>query len=77
MKETGTFFTIMRMDVLKKEIEPKEDLIMTVILESPAGFGEHLKPGALMIIRNGVHEEGRAVVLEILGYFDDLKESLN
>ena len=74
MRETGSFFTTMRMDILKNEIEPKDDKVLIVILESPAGFGEHLKPGALLIIRNGMDEEGRAVVLEILGYIDDLKE---
>ena len=73
MKETGNFFTTVRMDILKKEIAPDDDVVMNVILESPAGFGEYLKEGALLSIRNGLEEEGRAIVLQILEYMDEVQ----
>lgn len=68
MKETGNFFTTFRMDVLKKEIGPGENAVVTGILEAPAGYGEHLREGSLLSLRNGLDEEGRAIVLEVIGY---------
>ena len=66
MNETGTFFSMIRLDIFKKEIEPGASLILIGSLESPAGFGNHLKVGALLIITNGMDEIGKAVILEIL-----------
>ena len=71
MEQAKGFFTSIRMDIFKKEIEPGEDIVMNAIIESPVGFGEHLKEGALLFIRNGLDEEGRALILEILGYADE------
>ena len=65
MKETGTFFTTLRLDILKKEVEPGKSLVMTGTLDAPAGFGHHLKVGALLSVRVGLEEQGRAIVLDI------------
>ena len=65
MKETGTFFTTLRLDILKKEIEPGASLVLTGSLDAPAGFGHHLKAGAVLSVRVGLEEQGRAIVLEI------------
>lgn len=73
LKEAGIFFTTCRMDILKKEIHAGESTVMTALLESPKGFGEHLKEGAVLSIRNGVVEEGRALVLEIAGYLEEVE----
>ena len=72
MAETGTFFSTARLDIKKKEIEPRESEVLRIILESPSGFGEHLKKGAVLSVRNGLDEIGRALVLEIEGYWEDL-----
>jgi|ERR1051326_1029607 hypothetical protein len=65
IKETGTFFSTLRLDIFKKEIEPGESAVLTGLLESPAGFGHHLKTGAVLSIRSGLDEEGRGLILEI------------
>jgi hypothetical protein len=73
IKESGNFCSICKFDLFKKEIEPGNDLVFNIIIESPAGYGEHLKKGALMSIRNGLDEEGRALILEIIGYVKNEK----
>ena len=73
LKETGNYFTTMRIDITKKEIEPGDDLVITAILEAPVGFGEHLKINSVLSVRNGLEEIGRALVMEIIGYFDEIE----
>ena len=73
LKETGNYFTTMRIDITKKEIEPGDDLVITAILEAPVGFGEHLKTGVVFSVRNGLEEEGRAMLMEVVGYFDEIE----
>jgi len=73
LKETGNYCTTLRMDITKKEIEPGDDIVMTAILESPVGFGEHLNVRSMLSIRNGLDEVGRAMILEIIGYFDEVE----
>jgi hypothetical protein len=70
LEGSGNFFTTLRLDIFKKEIEPGDSLVLTAILEGPAGYGEHLKTGAVLSIRSGLDEQGRALVMEILGYAD-------
>src|SRR5687767_8455179 len=72
LRETGNFCTTMRVDITKKPVEPGEDIVLTAILESPVGFGEHLKQGVVFSVRNGLEEVGRAMVMEIIGYMDDI-----
>ena len=74
MKETGTFFTTARIDLFKKEIEPKESIVIPAILESPAGFGHNLKNGAVLSLRSGLDEIGKAIILEIQGYTSDMQD---
>ncbi|MEW6468035.1 MAG: hypothetical protein AB1458_03880 [Bacteroidota bacterium] len=71
LKESGNYCTTLRADIVKKEIEPGDDVVMNAILEAPKGFGEHLKEGAVLSVRNGLDEVGRALVLEIIGYLDE------
>src|SRR5688572_5098003 len=76
LKETGNYCTILRADITKKEIEPGDAVVLTAILESPVGFGEHLKQGVVLSIRNGLDEAGRALVTEIIGYVDEIEKKL-
>ncbi len=68
LEETGNYCTTLRLDIFKKHIEPSESLTITGILESPVGFGDALKEGSVFSIKNGLRTEGRAMVLEIIGY---------
>jgi hypothetical protein len=68
----GSFFTTLRLDIFKKEIEPGDSVVLTGILESPAGFGEYLKVGCVISVRSGLDEQARAMVMEILGYTDEV-----
>jgi hypothetical protein len=42
--------------------------VITAVLFAPHGFGEHLKEGCLITLRNGLTIEAKAIVLEIVGY---------
>lgn len=68
IKEAGNYCTECQMELFKKPIEPGESLVINAVLLSPHGFGEHLKQGSLLTLRNGLDIEAKAVVLEIIGY---------
>ncbi len=74
MKETGQYCSNMRINVLNKEIKPGEKVVFETIMEAPVGFGEHLREGSLLILKEGLDDAGKAIVLEILGYYDDSKK---
>ncbi|MBN8703848.1 MAG: hypothetical protein J0M08_12340 [Bacteroidetes bacterium] len=54
-----------QIDSPKKEIYKGDELVLKATLLSPVGFGEHLKIGTLLTLRDGVEVVGKAVVLEI------------
>ncbi len=66
--EAGSYCTNMRIEEFKKEINAGEAVVITAVLESPVGYGKHLKPGVLLRIRDGLDDVGKAIILEIIGY---------
>ena len=64
----GRYCTECQMELFKKAIEPGKNLVVNAVLYAPHGFGEHLKEGCLVTLKNGLDIEAKAVVLEILGY---------
>lgn len=66
VKGAKGYSTECQFELFKKPIEPGESVVITGVLFAPHGFGEHLKPGSLVTLRNGVDIEAKAVVLEIL-----------
>ncbi len=72
IKGIENYCTTLRADITKKEIEPGDDVVLNGILEAPVGFGGNLKVNSVLSVRNGLEEIGRAVVLDILGYADEL-----
>jgi translation elongation factor EF-Tu-like GTPase len=68
LREAGSYCTTLRIEEFKKEIRAGEAVVMTAVLEFPVGYGKHLKPGALLRIRDGLDDVGKAIVLEIIGY---------
>ncbi len=59
------YCTECQIELYKKPIEPGESLVLNAVLFAPHGFGEHLKEGSLLTLRNGLDIEAKAVVLEI------------
>lgn len=57
-----------QIELYKKPIDPGQSLVVTAVLFAPHGFGEHLKQGSLLTLRNGLDIEAKALVLEIIGY---------
>lgn len=57
-----------QIELYKKSIEPGKSEVLKAVLLNPVGFGEHLKQGSLLTLRNGIDIEAKAVVLEIVGY---------
>ncbi len=57
-----------QIELYKKPIEPGKSEVLNALLVSPVGFGEHLKQGSLLTLRNGLDIEAKAVVLKIIGY---------
>lgn len=57
-----------QIELYKKPIEPGKSEVLKAVLLNPVGFGEHLKQGSLLTLRNGIDIEAKAVVLEITGY---------
>jgi hypothetical protein len=57
-----------QIELYKKPIEPGKSEVMKAVLVNPLGFGEHLKQGSLLTLRNGLDVEAKAIVLEIIGY---------
>jgi hypothetical protein len=60
------YCTECQIELYKKPIEPGESLVMNAVLFAPHGFGEHLKRGSLLTLRNGLDIEAKAIVLEII-----------
>ena len=46
MEETGNYSSILRFNIFKKEVKQGQQIVFETILESPVGFGEHLREGA-------------------------------
>ena len=76
IKEAGNYCTVCRIDILKQEIKQGKNIVINAILEAPVGFGEHLTEGTLLSLRSGLDEEGRAIVLEVINYLDELDKSV-
>ena len=70
IKESGNYSSILRFNLLGKEVRHKQQEVFETILESPAGFGAYLKEGALLTIKNGLDTIGKGIVVEIIGYLD-------
>ncbi len=60
------YCTECQIELYKKPIEPEESLIISAVFFAPHGFGEHLKQGSLLTLRNGLDIEAKAIVLEIM-----------
>jgi hypothetical protein len=54
-----------RLDQFKQDIGYGDQVVMPAVIEAPVGFGKHLKTGALLTIKDGLDEVGKAIVLEI------------
>jgi hypothetical protein len=62
----GKYCTECQFELFKRTIEPGQSVVITGVLFAPHGYGEHLKPGSLVTLRNGLETEAKAVVLEIM-----------
>jgi hypothetical protein len=60
------YSTECQFELNKKPIAPGESVVVHGVFFAPHGFGEHLKAGSLVTLRNGLDVEAKAVVLEIL-----------
>jgi hypothetical protein len=60
------YSTECQFELFKTPISPGQSAVVTGVLFAPHGFGEHLKAGSLVTLRNGLDVEAKAVVLEIL-----------
>jgi len=61
------YSTECQVELYKKPLEPGKSEVLNAVLFAPMGFGEHLKQGSLVTLRNGLDIEAKAVVLEIIG----------
>ncbi len=57
-----------QVELYKKPIEPGKSEVLNAVLVNPLGFGDNLKEGSLMTLKNGLNIEAKAMVLEIVGY---------
>ncbi|MFL5765234.1 MAG: hypothetical protein ACJ77K_14925 [Bacteroidia bacterium] len=64
----GKYCTECQIELFKKPIEQGETAVLNAVLLAPHGFGEHLIPGNLVTLKNGLDIEAKAVILEIIGY---------
>lgn len=55
-----------QIDIIKEDIKKGDQIVLTAVLLAPVGFGEHLKEGSLLTLKNGVYVEGKAIVLAIV-----------
>lgn len=62
------YCTECQIELYKKPLEPGQSMVLKALLYAPHGFGEHLKQGSLLTLRNGITTEAKAMVLEINGY---------
>ena len=60
-----SYCTECQIELFKTVIEPGKSVVVKAVLYAPHGYGEHLKVGALMTLRNGLDTEAKALVLEI------------
>ena len=74
MEETGNYSSNLRFNIFKKEIKQNQKAVFETILESPVGFDEHLREGALFIIKDGLDTIGKAILLEVVGYYDGVRK---
>ena len=68
IKESKSYNTECQIEFYKKPLEQGESRVINAVLFAPHGYGEHLKQGSLLTLRNGTEIEAKAVVLEILDY---------
>ena len=68
VKGAKSYSTECQIELYKKPIESGQSAVLNAVLFAPHGFGQHLKQGSLVTLRNGLDIEAKAVVLEILGY---------
>jgi hypothetical protein len=68
VKGAKSYSTECQIELLKKPIEQGESAVVNVVFYAPVGFGEYLKQGSLVTLRNGLEIEAKALVLEIIGY---------
>lgn len=68
VKGAKGYSTECQIELYKKPIEQGQSAVINAVLFAPHGFGEHLKQGSLVTLRNGLNIEAKALVLEIIGY---------
>jgi len=68
VKGAKGYSTECQIELYKKPLEHGQSAVINAVLFAPHGFGEHLKQGSLLTLRNGLEIEAKAVVLEIIGY---------
>lgn len=68
VKGAKSYSTECQIELYKKPIEQGETAVLNAVFYAPHGYGEHLKQGSLVTLRNGLDIEAKAVVLEIIGY---------
>jgi hypothetical protein len=61
----GGYCTELQFEIMKEPIRAGETAVLTGVFFAPHGFGEHLKAGSLVTLRNGLDIEAKAMVLEI------------
>ena len=59
------YCTECQIDNIPVEIKTGDKAVLDAVLRSPVGFGEHLREGVMLNLRNGVELVGKAIVLEI------------
>ena len=69
IKESKRYCTECQIELWKKPLEQNESRVINAVLLAPHGYGEHLKQGALLTLKNGLTVEAKAIVLEIVGYW--------
>lgn len=68
VKGAKGYSTECQIELYKKPIEQGQSAVINAVFFAPHGFGEHLKQGSLVTLRNGLNIEAKALVLEIIGY---------
>ena len=66
IKGAKSYCTECQFEFYKKRLEQGESRVINAVLFAPHGYGEHLKQGSLLTLRNGLDVEAKAVVLEIM-----------
>lgn len=60
-----SYCTECQIDLFKTVIEPGKSVVVKAVLYAPHGYGEHLKVGVLVTLKNGLDIEAKGLVLEI------------